>query len=344
MNSGLGIGINGLGRIGRLVLRRLLEQGEGTGVYPAAINSSYPAETIAHMLRYDSIHGRLKVSIEIEDEQLVVNGRNIQLSAERDPERIPWRGMNVATVIEATGKFNNAEGSGKHLLAGASHVVITAPAKDADVTIVKGVNDGDFDASRHRLISTASCTTNCVAPVLHTLDRAFGIKGGWVTTVHAYTNDQRHLDNPHKDLRRARSCTQSIVPTTTGIGEALRNVLPHLSTSIRGLSLRVPVPDVSTADMTITLCRAVSSAELRDVFFQAERRDSNILGMIEEPLVSVDFIGDQRSAVIDGLSLVAHGDQVKILAWYDNEWAYSCRVLDMVEAIALSLKTPVKAG
>lgn len=316
----MGIGVNGLGRIGRLVLRRLLEREGTASIYAAAINSLYPADTIAHLLRYDSVHGRLDADVTTENGNLVVNGRLIQVTCEPNPEHIPWAAMNVSTVIESTGQFNHFEGSRNHLTSGARHVVVTAPARGMDMTVVKGVNEADFDASLHRLVSTASCTTNCVAPVLHALDRTFGVREGWVTAVHAYTNDQRHLDNPHRDLRRARSCTQSIVPTSTGIGEALREVMPHLSQSIHGLSLRVPIPDVSVADMTISLACSATVADLRAMFVQLQQSAGHIVGITDEPLVSVDFVGDDRSAIIDELSLAAFGNQVKLLAWYDNEW------------------------
>ncbi|WP_309119174.1 glyceraldehyde 3-phosphate dehydrogenase NAD-binding domain-containing protein [Paenibacillus sp.] len=332
---GGGIGINGLGRIGRLTLRRLLERERTTGLRVEAVNSLYPAETIAHLLRYDSIHGKLDASLKAEGGRLLANGRAIEVLCERDPTRIPWSSSGVSTVIESTGQFNDAEGAGKHLSAGAEYVVVTAPGKGMDITIVKGVNEEDFDRARHRLVSTASCTTNCVAPVLHALDRAYGVVDGWITAVHAYTNDQRHLDNPHSDLRRARACTQSIVPTTTGIGKALTNVLPHLADSVHGLSIRVPTPNVSIADMTVTLKRSTDVDQLRRVLLARQSACGDVLGFVDEPLVSVDFVGDSRSAVIDGLALAVYGNQAKILAWYDNEWGYSCRVVDMTESIAL---------
>lgn len=333
------IGINGLGRIGRLVLRRMIEEEGKTGLIVKAVNASYPAETIAHLLKYDSTHGKTTADVKAEDGRLIVNGRVIEITNERDPERIPWGKLGVATVIESTGKFNDAEGSGKHIKAGAKKVIVTAPAKNMDITVVIGVNEDQYDPANHHLISTASCTTNCVAPVLHTLDKAYGIKDGWVTTVHAFTNDQNHLDNPHKDLRRARACTQSIVPTSTGIGKALKEVIPHLSQCVQGLSLRVPVADVSIADMTLTLSREADLEEIKATLRAGNRA---ILDVTEEPLVSVDFIGDSRSSVVDGLSLASSGNQLKLLSWYDNEWGYSCRVVDMAQLVAT--KTTVKAG
>lgn len=327
----MGIGINGLGRIGRLVLRRLLSnKSKHTDV--RVINSPYPPETVAHLLKYDSIHGRYDADISVSGGRLIVNGSEIAVICERDPRHIPWAALGAAIVIEATGKFSDRAGAVQHLGAGADKVIVTAPGKLLDFTAVMGVNDDQYDPARHHLISTASCTTNCVAPVLHAIDQAFGVVDGWITSVHAFTSDQRHLDNPHRDLRRARACTQSIIPTTTGIGQALADVLPHLAPSISGLSLRVPVSDVSLADMTLTLRLPVDA----DCVMQALRSAAGdgYIAVSDEPLVSSDYIGDSRSAVVDGLSLACSGERLKLLAWYDNEWGYSCRVAEMAERVS----------
>jgi glyceraldehyde 3-phosphate dehydrogenase len=330
-----GIGINGIGRIGRLVLRRALDSNPSGALPVRAINSSYSAETIAHLLKYDSVHGKWNAHIETGEDRLIINGQEIVLSYERDPENIPWKDMGVRVVADATGKFTSREGASRHLNSGAEKVVVTAPGKEMDITVVIGVNDGDYRHDQHHLISTASCTTNCVAPVLQALDQSIGIEEGWVTTVHAFTSDQRHLDNPHKDLRRARACGESIVPTSTGIGKALAHVLPHLSQSIHGLSLRVPVPDVSICDMTLTMKRDVTVDDLRRAFVQSSLY-GRILDVSDEPLVSSDYIGNPYSSIVDGLSLAVHGRQAKVLAWYDNEWGYACRVVDMLSLICES--------
>ncbi len=287
------------------------------------------------MLKYDTIHGMWDADIEDGIDSLTINGRRIAVLAERDPSRLPWEALGVDLVIDATGKFNNKQGAEKHLEAGASSVIITAPGSGMDLTVVMGVNDGRYDPERHKLLSAASCTTNCVAPVLKIIDDAFTVRSGWMTTVHAYTNDQKHLDNPHADLRRARSCTQSIIPTTTGVGKALRDILPHLAPVMQGISLRVPTPDVSLADMTLQLGRSVTADEVKAVFQEAVTGEfARYVGYSEEPLVSSDYIGHSKSAVVDGLSLMASGDQVKILAWYDNEWAYASRVADLMNLVA----------
>ena len=329
----VGIGISGMGRIGRLLVRRMFElHKDGESLPLKAINSTYPAETIAHLLKYDSVHGKGNFDISVENDDLIINGVKIKMNYERDPANIPWASQGVNIVIDATGKFNHREGSSLHLQGGAEKVIISAPGKNMDLTVVMGVNDQDYNPERHHLLSTASCTTNCVAPILHVLDQAIGVQEGWVTTVHAFTNDQKHLDNPHKDLRRARACTQSIIPTTTGIGKALADILPELSRSIQGTSLRVPVPDVSVCDMTLTFKQQVTVEQLKEAFLQ-----SNIMGtyidVSDEPLVSSDYIGNDFSAIVDGLSLAAFGNQAKILAWYDNEWGYACRVVDMAHLV-----------
>ncbi|MCZ8520813.1 MULTISPECIES: type I glyceraldehyde-3-phosphate dehydrogenase [Paenibacillus] len=329
-----GIGISGMGRIGRLLVRKLFS-GDESGLVLKAINCVYPAETVAHLLKYDTVHGRWDAEVGVEDGRLVINGRTVRIVGERDPEKLPWRELGVELVLDATGKFNHREGAGKHLAAGASGVILTAPGKDVDLTVVMGVNDGRYEPDRHRILSAASCTTNCLAPVLHILDSAFGVVSGWMTTVHSFTSDQNHLDNPHKDLRRARACTQSIVPTSTGVGKALGDVLPHLAPHIQGLSLRVPTQDVSLVDLTAKVKRKADAAEVRRVFREAaEGAFSRYVDYTEEPLVSVDFVGSSKSAVIDGLSIAVLDDSIKVLAWYDNEWAYACRVVELAELTA----------
>jgi len=340
--DGVGIGINGLGRIGRLVLRAMLEAPASERTTIRAVNATVPAETIAHLLKYDSVHGRFRGDVRTDAGDLIVNGRRIAVTVERDPSRLRWAERGVDLVIDASGQFNYRAGAELHRKAGARKVIVTAPGKEMDVTIVRGVNEERYDPETHHLLSAASCTTNCVAPILHRLDRAFGVESGWVTAVHAYTNDQKHLDNPHADLRRARACTQSIVPTTTGIGKALKDVLPHLADRIQGLSLRVPVPDVSLADMTLTLRRDVRDTDVREAL--APAGGAGVVHWTDEPLVSVDFIGNPYSATVDGRSLAANGRQLKLLAWYDNEWGYACRVAETAELVARSIKSEMKAG
>jgi glyceraldehyde 3-phosphate dehydrogenase len=328
-----GIGINGMGRIGRLLLRKAFSEENAVGV--KAINCIYPLEVISHLLKYDTIHGTWDAAIEWHDEQnLIINGQEIKVFYERDPESIPWGKLGIHTVVDATGKFNDRQGAQKHQTSGVSTVIITAPGKQMDLTVVMGVNDHQYNPEKHFLLSSASCTTNCAAPVLHILDEAFGVKSGWLTTIHSFTNDQRHLDNPHKDLRRARGCTQSIVPTSTGVGKALADILPHLASVIQGISIRVPTPDVSLIDLTVQVNRRVNADEVKSTIrLAAEGKMSAIVGYTEEPLVSSDFIGSSHSAVIDGLSLLVYQDQIKVLAWYDNEWAYACRVIDLAQKV-----------
>ncbi|MEX1030304.1 MAG: type I glyceraldehyde-3-phosphate dehydrogenase [Paenibacillaceae bacterium] len=338
----MGIGISGIGRIGRLLIRNAFTDGNNSSI--KAINSTYPVETIAHLLKYDSVHGTWDAEISSMQGQLIINGQSISMFYERDPANIPWRSAGIHTVIDATGQFNNREGAQNHLNAGASTVIITAPGKQMDLTVVMGVNDHLYKPDKHVLLSAASCTTNCVAPVLYIIDQAFGVKGGWMTTIHSYTNDQRHLDNPHKDLRRARACTQSIVPTTTGVGKALIDVLPHLAPIINGISIRVPTPDVSLIDLTVQVHRPVSNTKLKSIFQQAAEGEMKpYVDYIEEPLVSTDFIGCSKSAVIDGLSLMVYEDQIKVLAWYDNEWAYACRVMDLARMVKERRRERVKS-
>lgn len=332
-----GIGISGMGRIGRLLVRIMMAD-QNLSHQLKAINSTYPAETIAHLLKYDTIHGTWNVDIETSDQALTINGHRIAFVMERDPSNIPWELLGVEIAIDATGKFNDRAGASLHLVAGASKVIVTAPGKDLDLTVVMGVNHDLYDANKHHLLSTASCTTNCVAPVLKVLDDAFKVKSGWVTTVHAFTNDQQHLDNPHKDLRRARACGQSIIPTKTGVGKALTEVLPHLAPLVQGMALRVPVPDVSAVDLVAQLGKEVTVEEVKLAFKQAMNGScKGIISINDEPLVSSDYIGNSHSVIVDGLSLMAAGEQLKLLAWYDNEWGYACRVIDFTRHVDTSL-------
>jgi glyceraldehyde 3-phosphate dehydrogenase len=325
------VGISGTGRIGRLLIRNILSD-TNKSLKLVAINSIYPAETVAHLLKYDTVHGTWDADISVQNGNLVINGKLFQIVSEREPENIPWGKMGVDIVMDATGKFTHRQGAEKHLGAGASHVIVTAPGEQMDLTVVMGVNDQLLDLSKHKIISAASCTTNCVAPLLNILDQAFLVKRGWVTTVHAFTSDQKHIDNPHKDLRRARACTQSIVPTTTGVGKALEDVLPHLSQFVEGISIRVPTQDVSLADLTIEVSRGVTLDEVKSVF-DGKLNKNHYVSYTNAPLVSADFIGCDKSAVVDGLSIMATNNQIKLLAWYDNEWAYASRVIDLAQAV-----------
>jgi len=326
------IAINGFGRIGRMVFRRLIQN---STVQVVAVNASYPAETIAHLIKYDTIHGMFDKEVIANGNGLIVDNQFIQLVNNRDPEQLPWSELEIDIVVEATGKFRDREGASKHLKAGAKKVIITAPGKDEDVTIVMGVNERVYNPEDHHIISNASCTTNCLAPVAKVLHQAFGIDYGLMTTVHSYTNDQKNLDNPHKDLRRARACAQSIIPTKTGAAKALGLVIPELQGRLNGFALRVPTPNVSVVDLVADLKTKVTADEVNAVLKAAsETTLKGILAYSEEPLVSSDFNGNDHSSIIDALSTMVIGDkQVKVLAWYDNEWGYSCRVVDLIEYV-----------
>lgn len=337
------IAINGFGRIGRMVFRKAILDDT---LEVVAINASYPPETLAHLIKYDSTHGAFQGEVIPEDDALVVNGKRVQLLSDRNPEELPWKQMEIDIVVEATGKFNSKDKAMLHLNAGAKKVVLTAPGKNEDVTIVMGVNDEALNIAEHDVISNASCTTNCLAPVAKVLEDKFGIENGLMTTVHAYTNDQKNLDNPHKDLRRARACAQSIIPTSTGAAKALSLVLPQLKGKLHGMALRVPTPDVSLVDLVVDLKRDVTIDEVNAAFEDAAQNElKGILDITEEPLVSIDFTTNPHSAIIDGLSTMMIGEnKVKVLAWYDNEWGYSCRVVDLVKYVAEELnKSAVNA-
>lgn len=330
------IAINGFGRIGRMVFRKAILD---DSLDIVAVNASYPSTTLAHLLKYDTTHGKFEGDVVAEEDALVVNGKRVQLLSQRDPKLLPWKDLDIDIVIEATGKFNSREKAQLHIEAGAKKILLTAPGKDEDVTIVLGVNEDELDVKQHSIISNASCTTNCLAPVVKVLDDNFGIENGLMTTVHAYTNDQLNIDNPHRDLRRARACAHSIIPTTTGAAKSLAIVMPHLEGKLHGMALRVPTINVSLVDLVVDLKQTVTAEQVNEAFKSVAA--GNLKGIIEyteEPLVSVDFNTDENSAIIDGLSTIVIGDnKVKVLAWYDNEWGYSCRVVDLAKLIAAQL-------
>lgn len=331
------IAINGFGRIGRMVFRQAIVD---ENVNVVAVNASYPSETLAHLVKYDSVHGTFDGEVEALEDGIQVNDHKVQLVNSREPEKLPWKELDIDVVVEATGKFRSKEEAGRHLQAGAKKVVITAPGKEVDKTIVIGVNESEYDKEAHDVISNASCTTNCLAPVVKVLDDNFTIENGLMTTVHAFTNDQKNLDNPHKDLRRARGLTQSIIPTSTGAAKALGEVLPHLNGKLNGMALRVPTPDVSLVDLVVDVKENVTAEDVNHAFKEAEANGfKGIIRYTDEPLVSVDFTTTESSAIIDGLStMVMEDNKVKVLAWYDNEWGYSARVLDLTKLVGESLK------
>lgn len=337
------VAINGFGRIGRMVFRQAILDDDYSIV---AINARYPAETLAHLIKYDSIHGRFTGEVEAGENELIVNGKTIKLVNERNPEDLPWKEHGVDIVIEATGKFNAREKAAMHLKAGAKKVILTAPGKNEDVTVVMGVNDAELDIEAHDIISNASCTTNCLAPVVKVLDDRFGVVNGYMTTVHAYTNDQKNIDNPHKDLRRARACSESIIPTTTGAAKAIGKVLPHLEGKLHGIALRVPVPNVSLVDLVCELKTPVTIDDINYAFLDASRNElKNILDITDEPLVSIDFNTNPHSAIVDSLStMVMENNKVKVLAWYDNEWGYSARVVDLLRLVVKQMNKNLQAS
>jgi glyceraldehyde 3-phosphate dehydrogenase len=331
------VAINGFGRIGRMVFRKAILDEH---LEIVAINASYPSETLAHLIKYDTNHGPFNGDVHAMDDHLLINGKKVLLLNNRNPEFLPWKNLGIDIVIEATGKFNHRDKAALHLNAGAKRVVLTAPGKNEDVTIVMGVNEDTLDINKHLVISNASCTTNCLAPVVKVLDEQFGIDNGLMTTVHAYTNDQNNIDNPHKDLRRARACAQSIIPTTTGAAKALSLVLPHLKGKLHGIALRVPTPNVSLVDLVVDLKREVTINEINQAFkTAAEGSMAGIIQYSTEPLVSIDFNTNPHSAIVDALSTMVIGaNKVKVLAWYDNEWGYSCRVVELVNHVARLLQ------
>jgi glyceraldehyde 3-phosphate dehydrogenase len=334
---GVRVGINGFGRIGRNVLRAARERSPELDI--VAVNDITTPEMLAHLLKYDSVLGRFPGTVAADSDSITVDGKPIKVLAERDPQRLPWSDLGVDIVVESTGLFSDAVRARGHLDAGARKVVITAPAKNEDITICLGVNDSLYNPAEHHVISNASCTTNCLAPVAKVLSDSFGIETGFMTTVHAYTKDQVLLDAPHEDMRRARAAGLSIIPTTTGAAKAVALVLPELQGKFHGISLRVPVPDVSLIDLTATLSKSVTvddvNGEMREA---ASGKLEGILAVSEDQLVSMDFLHDSHSSIFDAPSTMVLGDHtVKVLAWYDNEWGYSCRVVDLVNLIVSRL-------
>ncbi|HQT44474.1 MAG TPA: type I glyceraldehyde-3-phosphate dehydrogenase [Candidatus Micrarchaeota archaeon] len=329
------VAISGFGRIGRLALRIMAERKAlGNGIDVVAINDTHDPKAVAFLLKHDSTHGKYAGSIELQGNSLVVDGYPIQLVASRDPLALPWAKMDVDTVLEATGAFNDREGASKHLTAGAKKVLLSAPGKNPDVTIVPGVNEEMYKKSGHKIISLASCTTNSLAPMAKVIEDNYGIETGFMTTVHAYTNDQKVLDDFHKDLRRARNAATNIIPTSTGAAKAIGEVIPSLKGKLDGLSLRVPVPTGSITDLTVVLSKSATKEEVNARLKEAaEGRMKGIMAYTEEPIVSSDIVTDPHSSTIDGLSTRVIGNNLKVLSWYDNEWGYSNRVVDAIQRI-----------
>lgn len=322
------VGINGFGRIGRCVLRAGVNDPE---IEFVGINDLTTPETLAHLLRYDSVHGRFQGKVEAKDDALIVNGKKIRVSDCCSPEDLPWEGSGAEIVVEATGIFRKRSQVEGHLKAGAKRVIITAPAKEEDITIVLGVNEDKFDPDKHFIISNASCTTNCLAPVVKVLLDKFGIKHGLMTTIHSYTNDQKILDLPHEDLRRARAAGLSMIPTTTGAAKAVTLVIPELKGKLDGMAIRVPTPNVSLVDLVVEVEKGTTKEEVNAALKGAANK---YLKYSDEPLVSCDFNGDSASSIVDGLSTsVIDGRMVKVLSWYDNEWGYSSRVIDLIKYV-----------
>ncbi|MBW2095335.1 MAG: type I glyceraldehyde-3-phosphate dehydrogenase [Deltaproteobacteria bacterium] len=323
----LKVGINGFGRIGRMVFRAGYRN---NGIEFVAINDLTDPATLAHLLKYDSVHGILDAEISSTEHSLVVDGREIEIYSEKDPSRIPWGDTGVETVFECTGLFRDREKASRHLESGARKVIISAPAKEPDITLVMGVNHHEYDPQRHHVVSNASCTTNCLAPVCKVLLDFFGIEKGLMTTTHAYTGDQRLLDFPHRDMRRARAAGLSMIPTTTGAAKAVSLVLPQLEGKLNGMAIRVPTPNVSVVDLVVQTAKTVTVEEVNNAFKEASETNlKGILDYCDKPLVSTDFNGTRVSSTVDALSTMAVGDMVKVLSWYDNEFGYSNRMVDL---------------
>ncbi len=329
------VGINGFGRIGRLALKAMLQR-HPDKLEVVAINDLTDAKSNAHLLKYDSNYGQYPGKVEDAADSLVVDGKPIKVLAERDPAKIKWGDLGVQVVVESTGLFTDGPKAAAHLQGGARKVIISAPAKDEDITIVLGVNEDKYDPAKHRVISNASCTTNCIAPVVKVLHETFGVTKALMSTIHAYTNDQKILDMVHKDLRRARAAGMSVIPTTTGAAKAVTLVLPELKGKIHGVAFRVPTSTVSLCDLVADLGKDVSAEEINQAFQKAAAgRLKGILEYTDEPLVSIDFKGNPASSTVDGLStMVIGGNMAKVLAWYDNEWGYSCRLADLIYFMA----------
>ncbi len=333
------VGINGFGRIGRQVLRAAKEQGVADLDF-VAINDLTNTKTLAHLFKYDSVHGRYDGDVEAGEGSLIVDGDEIRILSEKDPAALPWKELGVDIVLESTGRFTSAPDAGKHITAGAKKVIISAPAKGEDITIVMGINSDKYDPASHHIISNASCTTNCLVPMVKVIKDNFGFRHGSMLTVHSYTNDQQILDFPHKDLRRARAAALSMIPTTTGAAKATSLVMPELKGKIDGLSIRVPTPDVSFTDLTVEVERATTIAEVNAAFKAvSEGALEGILAYSEEELVSCDYIGNPYSCIIDSKTTnVVDGTMVKVSGWYDNEWGYSCRCVDMLRFVGARLQ------
>ncbi len=327
------VGISGFGRIGRNAFKAALEKDADFEI--VAINDITSPETLAHLLKYDSVFGKFSGTVSAKSDAIIVNGKEIKILAVRNPEDLPWKELGVELVLESTGLFTKKADAEKHIKAGAKKVVISAPATDEDITIVMGVNEDQYDPKTHHVISNASCTTNCLAPFAKVIDKEFGIVKGLMTTIHSYTNDQKILDLPHSDLRRARAAGLSMIPTTTGAAKAVSLVLPQLKGKLNGMAMRVPTPAVSVVDLVCDVEKATTKEEVNAVLKKAAEGElKDILGVCDEPLVSIDFKGDKRSSIIDSMStMVLDGKMIKILSWYDNEWGYSNRVVDLMEFI-----------
>jgi len=331
------VGVNGFGRIGRNFWRTVAAN-YGSDIEIVAVNDLTDTKTLAHLLKYDSVLGTLAEDVHTTDDGIAVGGASIKVLSERDPAALPWGDLGVDVVVESTGHFTKADDARKHIAGGARKVLISAPAKGEDITIVMGVNDGDYDAGAHTIISNASCTTNCVAPLAKVLDESFGIVKGFMTTIHAYTNDQVILDFPHKDLRRARAAAQNIIPTSTGAASATSLVLPRLKGKLDGIAMRVPVPDGSVTDLVVELESEVTREQVNDAYRAAA--DGPLKGYLvytEDPIVSSDIVGTPQSCTFDSLLTLAHGNQVKVVGWYDNEWGYSNRLADLAVLVGAQL-------
>ncbi len=328
------VGVNGFGRIGRLVVRAAAQR----DIEVVGVNDIMPVRTLAHLLRYDSTYGRYPGRVEVDGDTLVIDERRLRATAERDPARLDWSAVGADVVIESTGRFRTRDDAALHLKAGARKVVLSAPGKGVDATFVLGVNGGDYDPAQHDVISNASCTTNCVAPMIKVLHEAFGVRKGFLTTVHGYTNDQNVLDGPHKDLHRARAAAVNVIPTTTGAARAVGLVLPDLAGRLDGLALRVPVEDGSLCDVAVLLEREVTTEEVNLAFRAAA--DGELAGLLaynEDPIVSRDVVGESASCIFDATLTQANGELVKVFGWYDNEWGYTQRLLDLVDLVGARL-------
>jgi glyceraldehyde 3-phosphate dehydrogenase len=332
LTMGVRVGINGFGRIGRLVTRAAINDEK---IEIVAINDLADKAEMRHLFKYDSVHGTYKGDVSITDDGIKIDGKEIKVISERSPEKLPWKELEVEVVLESTGLFTKREGAAKHLEAGAKKVIISAPATDPDITMVMGINEDTYDPKKHNIISNASCTTNALVPVVKVVKDSFGFKKGFMTTIHAYTNDQVILDGPHKDLRRARAAAMSIIPTTTGAARATGLVMPELKGKIDGLAMRVPTFDASIVDLVVNIDREVTVEEVNSAFKAAagNGRLKGILEYTEDPIVSIDVIGNPVSSVFDSLATMAMGDTIKVMSWYDNEWGYSNRVVDVIKYI-----------